>query len=336
MSKIACQNCGAPGMAGSVCEFCDSTIVRTATAVASGKKPRKRAPRKETQYSSWPYAYFWNRLTCDPYVPDDVFDTLTITAVYEFWIPAFIWRESLTCKDRRTHLEIIRQWAVDRSFEDDIPDNYPKSERIEVCIIDFEYKDGKFWYIYFESEEPMYPGQLRYNRSMSKGNNMMFFNLDDKIALSDELSDFPPGWDAMMQEAMDVVDSYRSNIINTPYKPETSYSTIYILIVIGIVMCRLYNITYFFPLVGVILCIAGLLAGYSDFEGYKNYLRKRKEAEQTYNSRIKIIKTGEYRNFTLEFCSSTKYSKEKRERGYWAYRKANPTPFSSCQNYYKL
>ncbi|MDE5567013.1 MAG: hypothetical protein K2J12_01090, partial [Muribaculaceae bacterium] len=329
MSKIACQNCGAPGAVGAVCEFCGSTIVRVATAVASGKKNRKKAPKKETQYSGWNYEYFWNRLTCDPYVPDDVFDTLTITAVYEFWIPAFIWRESLTCKDRKTHLEIIRQWAVDRSFEDDIPDNYPKSERIEVCIIDFEYKDEKFWYIYFNSDEtvePMYPTQLRYCKNYVFNKEPIYFSLDDRIGLSDELSDFPPGWEAIMNEAKATVTRYRDVEKIYPSDLDSRFITSGIVIFAGMMLCTLYHVSELFPVLGVLAFIGGAMALWDTISRYSEYREKFEKADILYKARIDKINTREYRDFTLDYCSSTKYSKEKRERGYWAYRKANPTP----------
>lgn len=234
-------------------------------------------------------------------------------------------------------MEIIRSWVVDRSFEDDLPDSFPNSEKIQVCIIDFEYNDAPFWYIFFQSEEPMYPTQLRYCKNYVFNKEPMFFNLDDKIGLSDELSDFPPGWDVISNDAKEAVARCRDSEKKSLLDWDSFFTVAIILIGLGIMLFKLfYESSGIVAFLGVIACGLGLVLLWCAISYKKDYKNKCEKADLLYKARIDKIDSREYRDFTLQYCSTKKYSKEKRERGYWAYRKANPKPFSSCQNYYKL
>ena len=164
----------------------------------------------------------------------------------------------------------------------------------------------------------------------------MFFNTDDKIALSDELSDFPPGWETLMDEAKATVTHYRDIEKKYPKGLNSQFTMAGIAIGLGIMLCTLYHVSEVFPVVGVLVGIGGILALWDAISRYGEYRNKCREADLHYKARIDKINSREYRDFTLDYCCSTRYSTEKKERGYWVYRKANPQPFSSCQNYYKI
>lgn len=352
MSKVSCQNCGALGEVGSLCAFCGTTIVQPATN-AKPKKTRKKATPKSNDFDD--YFEFWSEIFDIIYIPEDIFDSLNITGVYEFWVPDFVWKGSPKYIDRKVRLANIRRWVFDRPFDDNLPKDFPEYKKVYIYIIDYEYNNQPFWYIDITD----------------LGAPADFWLANNKRDLSYRLSEFPGKEEYFQREKEKLLKNVERNKITsinqlTRFNPKLKYNIYSSIILICVVyfLAMLYSppfvrfITSFIDIsLAAMIAIAGIFVGAfclwslvkiaSKHYDYKSYIDgfdrriqdiqalKNFDEFKKYNNDTGVKMDMRYSDIKWK-TSAIKKSIDNLDQSYWAYRKANPAPISSCQNFYKI
>lgn len=354
-----CQNCGATGTPGTICPYCGTMIAYPKADPPANHAKKEKTESEWNEYNTKRYEFFWRDLVQNSWIPEDIFENLKIVNVYDFWIPMFLWFE-ISGTDRENQIKKLREYSTDYSYLDLVPEFYSELNKVKVCIIDYEYRNAIYTYIYIDYNPctPEYLAELpsKQDRDEALREALLPDEMFDQISM--ELSNFPVNEEtiqnaiAYINESCEkAIDAIKPQSPKPIFDSDENYKHIKDLLT---ALALSFFIWYFSDSISTSLMLACIAIGWYyntlikakkakiEFIETQNKLtqEKKEQTKKSFEERIRKLQRGESLATERILCSKKisyyKNSVHVKKKSYLKYRKENPYPLSSCPNFYTI